>query len=366
MTSPMMLKSSLLLCGLCLGCGSMDASISTGAGGGSSSNGGGSAAGGGSNSSGGGSASTGGGSAATGGGADAGSAIDPNQFWANDPPPMWCGPDGGTTPPMVPGGTPDCPDDKNRQGCACANVGEQAPCWPGLRANRGLGICKDGVTTCQSQGEFGSVWGECKNYVLPQTGATSGAAACKCFSAGRWAIANVSPCFISDSSGVIGAVSTFQASGGNAQCPTVINNPPTPEPGTDFSTDTLQVDCAGHFKLCFELKAGKVSTASAADCSVAKVCVESDYATANTMQTFPDLPSWTSPNPTCAKAFADTGGYGEMSVVGESVRCDTIDDGMGGSRVFNRVQYCPVSCNQNPTDPMCTGCGQGGSGTFGP
>jgi hypothetical protein len=74
---------------------------------------------------------------------------DPDAFWENDPPLMSCIPDGGTLPPpKPPGGTPDCPDDKNRQGCPCTTLGEKRACWPGLRANRGLGICRDGETTC--------------------------------------------------------------------------------------------------------------------------------------------------------------------------------------------------------------------------
>jgi hypothetical protein len=32
--------------------------------------------------------------------------------------------------------------------------------------------------------------------------------------------------------------------------------------------------------------------------------------------------------------------------------------------VFNRVNYCPLTCNTNPTDPACTNCMQGGSGSF--
>src|SRR5262249_36316580 len=122
------------------------------------------------------------------------SLIDPDAFWANDPPPMWCGPDGGNKPP-TPGGTVECPDDKNREGCPCTTEGQMAACWPGLRANRGIGICKDGTTTCITKGETQKVWGPCMGYVLPQPGATKGKEACKCFSAGQWAIANLSPCF---------------------------------------------------------------------------------------------------------------------------------------------------------------------------
>src|SRR5262245_11768236 len=65
-------------------------------------------------------------------------------FFEKDPPPMYCGVDGGSA--MIPGGTPDCPDDKNREGCPCTEKGKKTVCWPGLRANRGLGFCRDGET----------------------------------------------------------------------------------------------------------------------------------------------------------------------------------------------------------------------------
>jgi hypothetical protein len=61
---------------------------------------------------------------------------------------------------------------------------------------------------------------------------------------------------------------------------------------------------------------------------------------------------------TCAQKFNSTGGYGEMSVVGESVECN------GVNKVFNRVGYCPSSCNSNPSGPGCAGCSNGGSGSF--
>jgi hypothetical protein len=292
------------------------------------------------------------------------SPFNPDAFWANDPPPKWCGPDGGPT-PQPPGGTPDCPDDKNRQGCPCSPLGATAACWPGLRANRNLGICKDGTTTCVAINENQNGWGPCVGYVLPQPGATTGAAACKCFSVGQWALANLSPCFVSDSSNnVIGSVSTYIDSTGKAQCPPA-SNPPAPEPGSTWTTDTLKADCAGHFKLCYALKAGTASAPKATDCSLmTPVCTEDDYSTANAVQPFPDLPAWTGTDTACAAQFASTGGYGEMSVIGESVRCDVVDDGHGNPFVFNRVQYCPLSCNSNPSGPGCTNCNQGGSGQF--
>jgi hypothetical protein len=205
--------------------------------------------------------------------------------------------------------------------------------------------------------ETDHVWGPCVGYVLPTPGATKGAAACKCFSAGQWAIANLSPCFYQSGANYT-AISTY-LSGANAMCP----SSPTMPMG-DWSTDTLKVDCAGHFKLCYELKAGNGMMPMPSDCSVAKVCVEADYLTANQVQTFPPLPGWVGSNGACATQFATTGGYGEMSVVGDSVTCDKVDDGNGGSYVFNRVQYCPLSCNMNPMGAGCMNCMQGGSGGF--
>jgi hypothetical protein len=299
---------------------------------------------------------------------DARSPFDPDAFWAQDPPPQWCGPDGGATPPTPPGGTPDCPDDKNRQGCPCSPQGTQAACWPGLRANRGLGQCKDGTTTCLSNDEFGLVWGPCEGYVLPDPTATKGKAACKCFSGGQWKLANLSPCFVSwDNYATYYAVSTYIDGAGKAQCPSNIpqNPPPTPQPGKTFTTDTITTDCAGHFKLCYALKAGAAATPHPTDCELVKVCTEGDYLVADVEQAFPDLPAWTSPNTACATQFATTGGYGEMSVVGLSVRCDAVDDGAGQPYVFNRVQYCPLCCNQGTcSGAQCENCNQGGSGNF--
>ncbi|MCZ7687267.1 MAG: hypothetical protein M5U28_54440 [Sandaracinaceae bacterium] len=119
---------------------------------------------------------------------------NPEAFWEDDPPPRECYPDGGMGPlPDPPGGTPECPDDRNREGCRCPTVGETAPCWPGRRVNRNRGICRDGTTTCVPYDEFTGVWGPCTGYVAPVEGATRGAGACRCFSAGRWQIDNLSP-----------------------------------------------------------------------------------------------------------------------------------------------------------------------------
>jgi hypothetical protein len=293
---------------------------------------------------------------------------DAGDIWANDPPPQWCGPDGGGTPPTPPGGTPECPDDKNREGCPCdkSKIGQTAPCWPGLRANRNLGICKDGTTTCVSKGEgLTAQWGACTGYVLPQPGAKKGKEACKCFSQGQWKIENLSPCFFTWNGTTTYALSTIQ-NGNTADCPNVTSAPP-PKPAQIWSKDTLTVDCAGHFKLCYELKVGKAATPQPADCSLYKACVEADYLVANQTQPFPDLDSWVGTDTACAaQAVATDSIYGEMTVIGKSVLCDIVDDGAGNPYVFNRVQYCPLKCTQpgNQGLPECQNCLIGGSGTF--
>jgi hypothetical protein len=281
---------------------------------------------------------------------------DPDAFFLTDPPPATCALDGTKfPPPPAPGGTPDCPDDKNRAGCPCPTQGMTAPCWPGLRVNRGLGICKDGVATCIQQGEFNPVWSDCVGYVLPEPGATDGAAACKCFSHGTWKIDNVSPCFIGSPAGSQGAVSTMN--GSPPACPA----DPTMAPPGNWSPDTVTTDCAGHFKLCYSIKAGDFMAPKATDCVVASVCTEGDYTQPNMAQMFPPLASWhttSAAQATCATQFAASGGYGEMSVDGLTVACDTI------SSTFNRIPYCPISCSTNPSDPMCAMCQSGQSGNF--
>jgi hypothetical protein len=292
---------------------------------------------------------------------------NPDAYWFMDPPPSVCYPDGGMGPlPEPPGGTPECPADRNREGCRCDTPGETASCWPGPRRNRGRGICRDGTTTCNPYDEFSGTWGPCMGAVLPSPGATRGAAACECFSMGRWAIANLSPCFVDYGAAGVYAVSTFVNASGAAQCPTSLGStpPPAPEPGTVWSTDTLTVDCAGQFRLCYTLRAGDADAPLDSDCMVAETCVETWYPEAGVTQTLPPLPSWTSSDSACARAFRDTGGYGEMSVTGFSVECDAIGEDDGSRYVFNRVNYCPLRCNTMPDLPECAGCMMGGSGSF--
>ena len=50
---------------------------------------------------------------------------DAGDLYANDPPPKWCGPGDQPVPPQ-PGGTEQCPDDKNKPGCGCLRAGEKA------------------------------------------------------------------------------------------------------------------------------------------------------------------------------------------------------------------------------------------------
>jgi len=77
---------------------------------------------------------------------------------------------------------------------------------------------------------------------------------------------------------------------------------------------------------------------------------------ANVVTTLPDLPAWQGMDVACAQQFATSGGYGEMSVYGESVRCETIG-GKAQPYVFGRNPYCPLV---NPP----AGCVSGGSGSF--
>jgi hypothetical protein len=297
---------------------------------------------------------------------DAYLAPDPDAYFFADPPPSSCFPDGGMGPwPDPPGGTPDCPDDRAREGCRCDNPGDTAACWPGPRRNRMRGICRDGVSTCMPRDEFGGQWGPCVGAVLPVEGVTLGPSACECFSMGRWEIDNLMPCFIDYGGGTMYAVSTF-TSGASGMCPTDVSStpPPSPQPGTVWSNDRLTVDCAGRFMLCYSLRAGDAMAPAPTDCVVTRQCVETWYPEAGAVQELPPLPSWSSSESACATQFATTGGYGEMSVRGVSVECDDISDGSGGEYVFNRIPYCPLRCSETPDAPECERCAAGGSGSF--
>ena len=139
---------------------------------------------------------------------------------------------------------------------------------------------------------------------------------------------------------------------------------PLAVPDEDWSTSTLNVDCAGQFTLCFTIKAGDVKNPQDSDCVVMEVCRDVFYEEAGVDQPLPSLPAWSSSDSACARAFRDTGGYGEMSVLGLSIECDAIDDGTGDRYVFNRINYCAPSCQQDMSMPGCAECRTGGSGDF--
>lgn len=293
---------------------------------------------------------------------DGGPGPNRDAFFADDPPPKFCGP-AGSQQPAPPGGTLDCPDDKNREGCPCATEGATAACWPGKRANRSRGICKDGTATCVRYDEMHLSWGPCEGYVLPKPDATMGPEACGCFSAGKWHIANLAPCVLTYPNGDVWAVSTF-VEGGAAKCPTVSADKPPEKPAQDWSTSQLTVDCAGQFKLCYTIKAGRKETASPTDCVVASTCTEAWYEKDGVPQELAPLPSWVATDTSCARRFKEEGGYGEMSVLGLSVQCQAVDDGKGGPLIFNRLPYCPMVCSTSPSLSFCKDCGYDGDGSF--
>lgn len=248
-------------------------------------------------------------------------------------------------------GSIECPSDKNLPNCPCTTAGATAACWTGKRAQRGVGQCKDGMTTCIMQGENGLHWGPCVGEVLPDPNADAGAAACRCFSTGQWAIANVEPCiFFTDSTmtTATGAVSTTDTM--PPACPQMMM------PQGDWSTDTIKTDCAGEFTLCYTIKAGDPKNPQASDCVVGQACAAGWVPAPNKVTSFPNLPGWQGTNAACATQFAATGGYGEMSVYGFSQDCETIGS-MSNPYVFETEPYCPI---KNPP----SGCMSGGSGNF--
>jgi hypothetical protein len=344
-------KSFLGVCYFALGCGAI-AIVACSSGGGGGFGGGDDGGGGSSGASSGGGSGGGSGSSSGGFGDDSGGVSDaPLGPDPSDPQPMMCEPDGAVEQlDAAVYGSIDCPSDKNREGCTCPKAGVMAPCWTGKRADRGVGQCKDGVTTCIMNGETTLTWGPCMGEVLPDPSAEAGAAACKCFSTGQWAIANVEPCIFFDGNNqATGAVSTYE-SGNTPTCPAMLM------PNGDWSTDNIKVDCAGEFNLCYTIRAGDVKNPQPTDCVVGKACVQGWVPMANVVTPLPNLPGWLGGSASCAEQFATTGGYGEMSVYGFSDHCEKIGD-MSMPYVFEREPYCPL---MNPPP----NCQSGGSGNF--
>jgi hypothetical protein len=295
---------------------------------------------------------------------DAATRFNSEAFFINDPAPAMCGKDGKMTPPPKLEGSPDCPKDKNREGCMCPKPGEEAACWPGKRINRNHGICKDGKARCGQTAEFGQAWGPCEGYVLPKEGAMQGPEACLCFSKGKWDLSNLVPCIVDDpETGATYLYSSKQDTKGGYTCGSVVDLPPE-APAESWSTSKLNVDCAGRFELCYTLKAGKAGSPKADDCTLMRKCFNVWYEKAGKTQDLPDLPGWVATDSACAAKFKSVGGYGEMSVKGTSEECDAVDDGKGKAYVFERTTYCKPDCNETPDAPDCKDCSVSGSGDF--
>lgn len=290
-------------------------------------------------------------------------------LYKNDPLPAWCGPDSGVPQPEI-GGTEECPDDKNKPGCGCNTPGETAPCWTGLRKHRNLGVCKDGVATCNVKNETLNVWSECVGQVLPVPDG-KGSEACSCFSVGTWKIDNTSPCNYSPDGVNYWSYSTVPTAA-EAGCTTAAPVAQGTLPNGDWSTNRLTVDCAGQYKLCFRIRAGVYENPSPTDCILGETCVDANYLEANKEQELPPLKAWFGNDSACSKKWEkDTPtnvspGYGEMIVKGQTVRCESVDDGAGQDFVFHRVKYCPNDCRkaENANLDICKDCQLKGTGQF--
>jgi hypothetical protein len=292
-----------------------------------------------------------------------GGSTAPDAFFVNDPPPPYCGEDGKRREPQPVSGTHECPDDKNREGCPCSTPGQQALCWPGQRLNRNHGVCKDGTTRCIQGTEFGNRWGSCDGYVLPVSGATEGADACRCFSNGTWKLDNLVPCIAQDAMKRYFVYSSKPSKESGYVCDGLTMTPP-PAPTEDWTASSLKVDCGGRFELCYTIKAGDANKPSSDDCVLVRSCVNVWYARAGSEQKLPNLRGWAAPDQACSQKFVQAGGYGEMSVLGLSSECEAVDDGHGAPFVFKRASYCPPTCAETPDRPECKSCSSSGSGEF--
>jgi len=270
--------------------------------------------------------------------------------WAfPDDPPVECFEDGSMGPPSPPiGGTLRCPADKNLEGCPCSTPGTRAPCWPDLRVHRGYGICEDGETVCGDDG----LWSACEGAVLPSDPSGLGDDACRCFADGRWELDSVAVCFYP----FPGEETVISSADGACE----VRSTPPPPPSEPWATNRLRVDCEGAFQICYSVFAGDFDDPRPDDCRIARRCTDAWIEEAGVEQELPALGSWRSMDGPCVNRFIDDGGYGEMTVTGQSDRCDDI--GTTEPYVFVRVKYCAPGCV--PGTPGCEDCGLNASGSF--
>jgi hypothetical protein len=129
-----------------------------------------------------------------------------------------------------------------------------------------------------------------------------------------------------------------------------------PQGGKDpWSSDSITSDCAGHFKLCYALKAGDINKPETG-CTIATTCVEAEYPMAGVDMPLPPLPGWIGTDTACMTKFMNDGGWADMTVIGTSYGCDKIDDGANAPVVFFRQPYCPLVCADHPDKPECKEC----------
>lgn len=199
---------------------------------------------------------------------------------------------------------------------------------------------------------------------------TDGATGCEatagdgsaCFQTGLWEIDNLEPCILSFTDDAGSTVNLAYAStpGTPPTCPIDFNTG-TPVVPASWSTDTLTVDCAGSYFLCFTVQAGDPGNPQPSDCVLAKVCTATaPYMMPGAPQTFPPLPGWqtTPAQSDCVEQFEQSGGTGVMSVVGQSDECQLV------ARDFQNFTYCPTSCGSAGAPPSCETCASGGGGSF--
>jgi len=172
-----------------------------------------------------------------------------------------------------------------------------------------------------------------------------------CFAHYNWLLANESPCFVFSDPSMTTLQEMISTDATTQQCPADFSMAPA-----SWTTDTFTADCAGHYRLCYTLKAGDPSNPKPTDCTVVQSCAEGDDTLASMAQTWPSLPGWLVDGAqlACAQQFSDSGGYGEATATGNPTGCGAV------SVVLGRVTYCALSCNSPNPPASCATCVAGG------
>ena len=190
-------------------------------------------------------------------------------------------------PPPTPG-TPECPDDKKPPRLRMSDAGKTIPCLAGAARKPQLGHLSRRRNHLRARaGELGQNLGSMKDTSCPSPERPPEPMPASVFRRDAGRFDNLVPCFYTLKRSRHRATSSV-IQGGK---PTCVDEPAAAKPTSPWSPEHLTVDCVGHWKLCYTLRAGDGKIRST-DCVVATSCNRRRLPMPTNHQALPQLPAW--------------------------------------------------------------------------